>query len=132
MSEHVGGIVGDVMGDVQHAMCSINPGMTHHYCGDCFCDWMCLDCGWECRGDVDQVRARFRELLNNAAPASYRGTVEEAVKLIELVAEDPEVAHSLEDQLWRFVLEILATELENPLAVMALKTRELRFPRWAA
>jgi hypothetical protein len=53
---------------------------------------------------------------------------------IRLLSHDPEAAHAEEDQLWRDVLEAIANGAQNPigLAHEALRTRQIKFPRWCA
>ena len=66
-------------------------------------------------------------------------TVEDINKSVQEIANstgDPEMAHSMEDGLFVEVLTAIA-EGKHPLdatklAEAALKTREIRFPRWCA
>lgn len=53
---------------------------------------------------------------------------------IENASGDPESAHSLEDDLWRDVLQAIADGAPNAagLAREALKTQDISFPRWCA
>jgi hypothetical protein len=61
--------------------------------------------------------------------------VEACVAEISQVADDPEKAHMLEDELWERVLEAIAQrETTDPegIAEAALQTRKIHFPRWCA
>ena len=61
--------------------------------------------------------------------------ISEKLKLIENIGDsDPEVSHSLEDNLYKEVLEAIAKGPENPseLAKEVLKVSELNFTRWYA
>lgn len=61
--------------------------------------------------------------------------ISEKLKLIEGIGDgDPEVSHSLEDKLYKEVLEAIAKGTENPseLAKEVLKVSELNFARWYA
>ena len=61
--------------------------------------------------------------------------VVERVKAISERADDAEVAHSMEDGLYRDVLAaISAFDCEDPVlcARAALRSTELNFPRWCA
>lgn len=61
--------------------------------------------------------------------------ISEKIKLIESIGDnDPEVSHSLEDNLYKEVLEAIAKGTENPseLAKEVLKVSELNFARWYA
>jgi len=61
--------------------------------------------------------------------------ISEKLKLIEGIGDgDPEVSHSLEDKLYKEVLEAIAKGAENPseLAKEVLKVSELNFARWYA
>lgn len=50
------------------------------------------------------------------------------VTIIALLQDDAEVAHGLEDDLHKAVLQ----SIDTPLAVLALQTRLLNFSRWCA
>ena len=61
--------------------------------------------------------------------------ISEKIKLIESIGDnDPEVSHSLEDNLYKEVLEAIANGAENPseLAKEVLKVSEINFARWYA
>lgn len=61
--------------------------------------------------------------------------ISEKLKLIESIGDgDPEVSHSLEDKLYKEVLEAIAKGAENQseLAKEVLKVSELNFTRWYA
>lgn len=64
--------------------------------------------------------------------------IAEALKAIEDNKRDNEVAHSLEKQLWRDVLQAVANfeyanEAEAAIAAEhALKSRDIKFERWFA
>lgn len=60
--------------------------------------------------------------------------VREFVEDIRHAADDDEVAHSMEDELYVAVLEAIANGADNPekLAVEALKTLDIEFNRWCA
>ncbi len=55
---------------------------------------------------------------------------------IKAVAGDDEVAHAMEDDLWRDVLRHIANDPAKSefaaLAMLALKTDEIDFRRWCA
>jgi hypothetical protein len=64
-------------------------------------------------------------------------TIEEVraeVRHIAAAAGDPEAAHSNEDALWANVLRAIAAGVDDAadLAAEALKTEDIRFPRWCA
>lgn len=59
------------------------------------------------------------------------------VEAIEQSKHDPEVAHGLEDNLYRTVLHVighkrLGIKEQRAIAREALKTQEIDFARWAA
>ncbi len=58
--------------------------------------------------------------------------VEVWVQRISKLTHDPTFAHSQEDKLWREVLEKISETAPDPvsLAREALKTRQIKFPRW--
>ena len=62
--------------------------------------------------------------------------VNERVAEIERIVRDPEAAHVYEDQLWHDVLFEIAAGVPSAhasnLAVAALQTESLKFPRWCA
>ena len=61
--------------------------------------------------------------------------ISEKIKAIESIGDsDPEVSHSLEDNLYKEVLEAIANGAENPseLAKEVLKVSEINFARWYA
>ena len=61
--------------------------------------------------------------------------ISEKIKVIESIGDsDPEVSHSLEDNLYKEVLEAIANGAENPseLAKEVLKVSEINFARWYA
>lgn len=58
--------------------------------------------------------------------------VRERVEAIRAQADDPEVAHVMEDRLWFEVLSVMAQWDGCEIAAEALKTREIEFPRWCA
>lgn len=67
--------------------------------------------------------------------------VETRVKEISTFVSDPEAAHSLEDALFVDILEAICAswplsgmtpELAKGLALAALRSREIDFPRWCA
>ena len=60
-----------------------------------------------------------------------------AINKIDATTHDPEVAHGLEDDLWREVLGAigygdLSAEEARELAAAALRSRTVKFPRWSA
>ena len=57
----------------------------------------------------------------------------EVARIAEMTG-DPEAAHGAEDELWRGVLEAIATGNAQAgyLAAEALKTRDLDFPRYCS
>lgn len=57
-----------------------------------------------------------------------------ALASIEQAAGDPERAHVLEDELHRYALRLIANGCPTPdlVARSALKSEEIRFPRWTA
>lgn len=64
-----------------------------------------------------------------------REQVEARVRAIADTAEDPEVAHTLEDELYLDLLRAIATgECRNPrdAALAAIQAAHLDFPRWHA
>jgi hypothetical protein len=60
--------------------------------------------------------------------------VEAAIVRIKGKANDPEVAHGLEDKLYLDVIVAISLGAKNPkkLAEAALKCSEIKFPRWCA
>lgn len=56
------------------------------------------------------------------------------VEKIKTMADDPEAAHSEEDKLHQTVLLAISQGCSWPCACAnaALKTREIKFPRWCA
>lgn len=58
----------------------------------------------------------------------------ERVKQIEAIRHDDEVAHSMEDDLYRDVLRAIAGgEIDgHELAAEALKVEKIKFARWCA
>lgn len=60
--------------------------------------------------------------------------IHERTQQIKDVADDPEIAHPLEDGLRRDVLEAIANGAANPreLAAAVLATSDIEFPRWYA
>lgn len=64
------------------------------------------------------------------------GEVRKRVAKIHKMQGDPEVAHAEEDILWMDVLEQISQSQtcgwESELAREALRTRDIKFPRWYA
>lgn len=62
--------------------------------------------------------------------------IHQRIATIRSSVNDPEAAHDEEDDLWRRVLEAIASgEHEGSpqdLARAALQSREINFPRWCA
>ncbi|MBG9915251.1 hypothetical protein ABD67_10070 [Bacillus sonorensis] len=60
--------------------------------------------------------------------------VREFVEEIRLSADDDEVAHSMEDELYVAVLQAIVNGADNPgkLAAEALRTKNIEFSRWCA
>jgi len=60
--------------------------------------------------------------------------VREFVEDIRHAADDDEVAHSMEDELYVAILKAIANGADNPekLAAEALKTKDIEFSRWCA
>lgn len=60
--------------------------------------------------------------------------IQRVLDLIEAKKDDPEAAHSLQDDLWQLVLECVANGAENSalLAKEALKVLHIDFERWCA
>lgn len=74
---------------------------------------------------VSDVLARVGEV---------RACADGASELVACTAGDPEMAHTVEIQLWRDVLEAIADGADDPaaLARAALYTQEIKFERWLA
>ncbi len=62
------------------------------------------------------------------------GTIQKRLEEIRACIDDPENAHSLENDLFLDVLEAISNGSSNAqeLAEAALKSTELEFPRWCA
>jgi hypothetical protein len=63
-----------------------------------------------------------------------QGIVDRIVR-IKALSHDPESAHAEEDDLWRDVLESIASgKCDNPVgyAKEVLKTKKIQFARWCA
>lgn len=60
--------------------------------------------------------------------------VEEMLDRIKGSADDPEIAHSFEDDLaWNVLFSIAANPLgAQELAKAAIKSQDIEFPRWCA
>ena len=61
--------------------------------------------------------------------------IQSAVKNIEKVKGDAEVAHSMEDEMYRMFVEWVSntgTVEQTQMAKELLKTKEINFPRWCA
>ena len=64
-----------------------------------------------------------------------RVDVRKRVSEIAKEIDDPEKAHSMEDDLWELVLKTLAignTDDPKGICSEALKTKRIDFPRWCA
>ena len=58
-----------------------------------------------------------------------------AVEKVRAIRHDPELAHGMEDDLYKIVLEFIATgSCGNPekIAKIALETQDIEFPRWCS
>lgn len=60
--------------------------------------------------------------------------VQNRIQVIKTRNGDPEAQHSMEDALYREVLEAIREGVPNPgdLADAALRSKWLKFPRWCA
>lgn len=74
------------------------------------------------------LREEGRTICDNASIAI--DGVARVLKIIELLKDDDEVAHSLEDDLRSVVLKTLA--IDSPLAALVLKSSDINFSRWYA
>ena len=62
-------------------------------------------------------------------------SVREAVRDINEMADDPEIAHSREDTLYRELLQAIAANVADDAqecARIALTSQDIDFPRWMA
>lgn len=60
--------------------------------------------------------------------------IEARVAAIARLVNDPEAAHGEEDSIWFDVLTNIASGMSNAreLAAAAVRTRDIKFPRWCA
>ncbi len=88
----------------------------------------------EVLGQFLQRRIAEKKAERMASGMTVAG-IQKVVAAIAKASNDEETAHAMEDALWESVLEHIALVSDGrsgDLAAEALKTREIKFPRWCA